>query len=246
MRILAICGSPRKGNSYSVLNYIKENYPAIDFKLLMLNEVNLNSCKGCYTCVLLGEEKCPLKDDRDMIVQEMIDVDGIVSASPTYATQVPGILKNFIDRISYFGHRPRFFDKFSMSIATGAGYGIDEPNKYMNKMFSGFGFSVVPSLELQVLPKKIMSEKRKEDNQKKIIKAFDVFIDRIKKKKRDKPSNDLVIVFNIFKTVSELCKDVYKADYEYYKDKTDYYYDTKISFYQKLIAKSVVNKVMKG
>jgi hypothetical protein len=35
----------------------------------------------------------------------------------------------------------------------------------MSKMFSGFGFSIVPSLELQVLPKKIMSEKRKADNQ---------------------------------------------------------------------------------
>jgi multimeric flavodoxin WrbA len=246
MRILAICGSPRKGNSYSILNSIKEKYTAIDIKMLMLNEVNLNRCKGCYTCVLIGEEKCPLKDDRDMIVQEMRDADGVVVATPTYAVQVPWILKNFIDRISYFGHRPQFFDKFAMSIATGAGYGIDEPNKYMSKMFSGFGFSVVPSLELQVLPKKIMSEKRKVDNEKKTIKAFDVFVDRIKKKKRDKPSKDMVIVFNIFKTVSGLCKDVYKADYEYYKDKTGYYYDTKISFYHKLVAKSVVDQVMRG
>jgi len=246
MNILAICGSPRKGNSYSVLNSIKENYPGIDFKLLMLNKVNLKMCKGCYLCVLQGEDKCPLKDARDMIVQDMLDADGIVSVSPTYATQVPWILKKFIDRIGYLAHRPCFFDKFAMSIATGAGYGIDEPNKYMSKMFTGFGFSVAPSLELQVLPRKIMSEKRKEENQKKTIKAFDVFIDRIKKNKKDKPSKELVIVFNIFKTVSELCKDVYKADYEYYKDKTDYYYDTKISFYQKLVAKSVVNKITKG
>ena len=91
-----------------------------------------------------------------------------------------------------------------------------------------------------------MSEKRKVDNHKKTMKAFDVFIDRIKKNKKDRPSKDLVIVFNIFKTVSELCKDVYKADYAYYKDKTDYYYDTKISFYQKLVAKSVVNSITKG
>ena len=91
-----------------------------------------------------------------------------------------------------------------------------------------------------------MSEKRKVDNQKKTIKAFDAFTDRIKKNERDKPSKDLVIVFNIFKTVSELCKDVYKADYEYYKEKTDYYYDTKISFYHKLVAKSVEKQIKKG
>ena len=246
MKILAICGSPRKGNCYSVLNSIIENYPDIDFKLLMLNEVNLEMCKGCYGCVLLGEEKCPLKDDREMIIKEMLDADGVISASPTYAAQVPWILKNFIDRTGYLAHRPRFFDKFAMSITTGAGYGLDEPNKYMSKMFTGFGFNVAPSLELQVLPKKIMSEKRKAENQKKTIKAFDAFIDKINKNERDKPSKELVIVFNIFKTVSELCKDVYKADYEYYKDKTDYYYDAKISFYHKLVAKSVEKQIKKG
>ena len=245
MKILAICGSPRKGNCFSVLNSIIESYPDIDFKLLMLNEVNLKMCKGCYGCVLLGEEKCPLKDDREMIIKEMLDADGVISASPTFAAQVPGIMKNFIDRISYLAHRPRFFDKYAMSIATGAGYGIDEPNKYMSKMFSGFGFNVVPSLELQVLPKKIMTDQMKIENQEKILKAFDVFIDRIKKQERDKPSKDLIIVFNIFKTVSQLCEDVYKADYEYYKDKTDYYYDTKIPFYYKLVAKSVEKQIKK-
>jgi len=40
MKILSICGSPRKGNTYSALNSIKENYPHIDYKILMLNELN--------------------------------------------------------------------------------------------------------------------------------------------------------------------------------------------------------------
>ena len=59
MKILAICGSPRKGDSFSVLNTIKENYPDIDFYLLMLNELDLKMCKGCYGCVLNGEKHCP-------------------------------------------------------------------------------------------------------------------------------------------------------------------------------------------
>jgi multimeric flavodoxin WrbA len=246
MKILAICGSPRKGNSYSVLNSIKENYTDIDFKILMLSEVDLQLCKGCYGCVLNGEKFCPLKDDRDMIVKEMLDADGVISASPTYAAQVPWILKNFIDRIGYFAHRPVFFDKFAMSIGTGAGYGIDETNKYMSKMFSGFGFNVVPPVELQVLPKKMMSEKRKTGNQNKTFKAVDKFIAAIKKGERDKPSVGLVVVFSIFKTVAMAFKDVYRADYEYYKDKTGFYYDTKIPFYKKWVAKRVVDKTMKG
>ena len=101
MKILAICGSPRRGNCYSVLDSIKENYPTIDFKLLMLNEVNLEQCRGCYVCFLLGEENCPLKDDRDMIIKEILDADGIVFASPVYNNHITALMKHFMDRLGF-------------------------------------------------------------------------------------------------------------------------------------------------
>ena len=112
MKILAICGSPHRGNTYSVLNTIKENYPTIDYKLLMLNEVNLEPCRGCYVCVLRGEEKCPLKDDRDMIIKEILDADGVVFASPVYVNFISALMKGFMERLGFFSHRPRFFDKY--------------------------------------------------------------------------------------------------------------------------------------
>ena len=108
MKILAICGSPHRGNCYSVLNTIKEDYPNIDYKLLMLSEVNLEQCRGCYVCVLRGEENCPRKDDRDMIIKEILDADGIVFASPVYVNHATALMKNFMERLGYEGHRPRF------------------------------------------------------------------------------------------------------------------------------------------
>ena len=95
MKILAICGSPKKGNTYSALNDIKENYPDIDFKILMLKDVNLKPCLGCYVCVKLGEDKCPLKDDREKIVKEMLDADGVLFASPVYTMQITSLMKNY-------------------------------------------------------------------------------------------------------------------------------------------------------
>lgn len=245
MKILAVYGSPRKGNSYSILNSIRENYSDIDFKILMLNDLNFEMCKGCYGCVLNGEEFCPLKDDRDMIVREMGEADGLILASPTYTVQITALMKKFFDRLGYFGHRPRFFDKFAMTMATGAGYGIDKSNKYMSSMLSSFGYNIAPSLELQTLPKKLMSEKREAENQKKAFDAFDTFIARIKKGVRDKPEIGLVVVFNLFKAVSQAFPDVYRADHEYFKDKTNYYYDTKIPFYKQMVADKYVRKVMK-
>ena len=64
MKILAICGSPRKGQTYKILNSINEKYPNIDYEVLMLKDNNLKDCYGCYACINLGPDKCPLKDDK--------------------------------------------------------------------------------------------------------------------------------------------------------------------------------------
>jgi multimeric flavodoxin WrbA len=93
MKILAICGSPRKANTYSVLKSIQENYPDTAIRLLKLSEMNFKFCKGCYACVKKGEDKCPVKDDRDLIIGEMIDADGIIMASPVYSHMVSAPMK---------------------------------------------------------------------------------------------------------------------------------------------------------
>ena len=52
MRILAICGSPRRGNTYSVFNTIKEKFPETDFEILMLKNLfdrfGFYAHKPCY------------------------------------------------------------------------------------------------------------------------------------------------------------------------------------------------------
>ena len=245
MKIVTICGSPRKGNTYSALKSIEENYPDIDFKILRLNEMNFEQCRGCYTCVLRGEEKCPIQDDRDMIIKELEDADGAVFASPVYCIHIAASMKNFIDRLGFYAHRPRFYDKFAMVMVTCSGYGGEGANKYMGSIFSAYGFNVVSSLELHYRPGK-MSEKQKKENDEKILIAFDTLRSRIEKGERVTPSIDLLVPFNLFKSVSMLEKDVMSADYEYYKDKGDYCYDIKIPFFKKMIAAKVVKKILNG
>jgi len=70
MRILAICGSPRKGNTYKVMKTIQDSFPEIEYKILMLKDLNFELCRGCYSCVVKGEEYCPIKDNRDMIIAD--------------------------------------------------------------------------------------------------------------------------------------------------------------------------------
>lgn len=245
MKILAICGSPRKGNTYSILRSIQENYPELDVKLLKLSEMNFEFCKGCYVCVKKGEEKCPVKDDRDLIIREMMDADGVILASPVYSHMVSATMKNFFDRFGFYAHRPQFFQKYAMSIATCHGYGGEYAIEYMEKMLSVFGFNIVPSLELQFRPGK-MPEKNKIKNHQKTLKAVNTLIERIKKGEKDKPQMGMMVPFHIFKYVSTIDKDVMSADHEYYKDKEDYYYDASIPHFKKFLAKRVANKIIAG
>lgn len=178
-----------------------------------------------------------------MILEKILEADGLILSSPVYALMVSALMKNFIERFGYLAHRPQFFDKFAMSMVTCSGYGAEDALEYMNKMLSVFGFSLAPSLELQFQPG-MVSEECKIRNKKKTIEAVKTLLEKIETGERDKPTLNLMIPFNIFKYVSKLDKDVMPADFEYYKDKGDYYYDTKIPFYKKYIAGKVTKKII--
>ena len=243
MKLLAICGSPRKGNSYKALKEIRGAFPHADYKILHLNDLNFNFCKGCYSCVVKGEERCPLKDDRDLVLEKMMEADGLIFSSPVHSHMVSALMKSFFDRFAYLAHRPQFFEKYAISMVTCSGYGAEEALKYMDKMLSIFGFNLAPSLELHFRPGK-MPEENKRKNTEKIKAAVNILVSRIEKGEKDKPSLSMMIPFNIFKYVSRLDSQTMTADFEYYKNKEEYYYDAKIPSYKKFIAKKVSNKIV--
>lgn len=89
------------------------------------------------------------------------------------------------------------------------------------------------------------SDEEKKYNHEKTIKAFDTFIARIKKGQRNTPTLVQIIMFNLFKSISEVAREEFKADYQYYKDKSNYYYDTKLNFFKRTLAKRIVKKEMR-
>ena len=238
-KIVAICGSPTKGMTYKALKDIENNYPDIDYKIIHIKDANIEQCVGCYQCVRKGEDRCPLKDDKDMILEEIDKADGVIFASPVYVNHISGLMKNFMDRIGFITHRPRYFDKFAMVIGVCRGFGADKVTEYLGSILTTFGFSVVSSLELQYSSR---SDKEIQYNHEKIIEGMDTLLEKIEKGKRNKPELIQVIMFNLFKYISEAHPEDYPADYEYYKDKSGYYYDTKINFFHNFIAGRVQKK----
>ena len=242
MKIVAICGSPHKGNTYNILRMLKQSNPEIDFKMLMLSELDLKDCFGCYSCINRGEETCPLKDDRDLIIEAMKDADGTIFASPTYARMISALMKKLVERISFIAHRPIFFGKYAMALTTCAGFGGDLTCKYLTENFTQSGFKFVSSAELMVATK---SERETHHNQIKATNAYEKLIGAIQSQQPFEPSIGQLVYFNIFKSISELNKLKGWADYAFYKDKKDFYYDIKIPFLKHKIAKWIAGRAVK-
>jgi multimeric flavodoxin WrbA len=97
IKILAINGSPNKRNTYALLEAVVEEVKKLgcDAKILNLVDFNINPCKGCDACLKGG---CVQKDDIFKVVEEMQKADAIIIGAPTYFGNVPGIVKNFMDR----------------------------------------------------------------------------------------------------------------------------------------------------
>ena len=240
MKVLAIMGSPKgKGNGYRVIRQIEERMKTlgeVEFEYLFLKDVNLQQCRGCFVCVAKGEERCPLKDDRVTIEEQIDKSDGVVLVSPVYVQNVSGLMKNFIDRFAYTHHRPRFFDQKVMLIANG-GAG---QKKTLEALKATFGGPEVVHELAYMSPPWPLADKVEIKQQKAVQKAAITFYTALSRKKRSSPSISNLMFFWFYKNIVESTKPYLPADYGYYKDKQQYFYDTKINGFKNLVARSMV------
>ena len=72
-----------------------ERYGDVRGEIVVLSDFHLGVCRGCKACTNHGEERCPLRDDRDELIEKMMSSDGVVFASPNYSFQVSAIMKIF-------------------------------------------------------------------------------------------------------------------------------------------------------
>lgn len=123
MKILSICGSPRKGNSESVLLKIQKllKKKGADNEIILLREKEINRCRGCVE-FCNHKLKCQIKDDMPGIMAKMEEADGFVFISPNYFKMPSGLFKDFIDRCSIFytvGKEEQFKKKKAIVICVG-------------------------------------------------------------------------------------------------------------------------------
>lgn len=145
MKYLIINGSPRKQNTWKIIqrakNRIIDKDKNAEFNEINLLDAEIPQCIGCFSCFMNGEDTCPHANKIQPIVDEMKKTDGLIIASPVYALNVSGLMKTFIDHLAYFYHRPYFFKKHAMIVVTTAGAGAKKVGKYIDETLQNIGYN---------------------------------------------------------------------------------------------------------
>lgn len=238
-KVTIFIGSPGKQATYQAAEEFVTNFKAhmeINFEYVFLNDYNLGNCKGCKLCFNKGEEYCPLKDDRDLLIEKINNSDGVIFATPNYAFNVTAIMKNFLERISFIFHRPRFFSKVFMAIVFQGIYGGAAIVKYLENVGENLGFHVVKGCCLTALEPRIAIEQKKITQE--LNKASTRFYKELMCTTPLTPSFFKLMIFRMSRTNISIVLDKKFRDYAYFKEKgwfeSDYYYDVPLGITKKL------------
>jgi multimeric flavodoxin WrbA len=103
MKIVGICGSPRRGNTEWMLDQVMQEAArnGAEVETLWLRKLGVQICHGCLACEAGGGARkgnCIITDAMAGVYPKLLEADVIVLATPVYFEMLSGLLKNFMDR----------------------------------------------------------------------------------------------------------------------------------------------------
>jgi multimeric flavodoxin WrbA len=233
--VIVFVGSGRKqrGLTYAATRQLLDNlesYGDVRGEIVFLSDHSLGLCRGCKACFTHGEERCPLRGDRDLLVEKMMTADGVIFASPNYSFQVSAVMKAFLDRLGFAFHRPRFHGKTFTAVVAQGIYGGGKIQRYLEFVGAGLGFNVVRGSCITALEPMTENGRRKMD--KALAKHSRRFHEQLLKPAHAAPSLFQLMAFRMGRTSIKRLLGDDSRDYSYYREhgwfESDYYYPTEL------------------
>jgi multimeric flavodoxin WrbA len=103
LKILGICGSPRRGGNTEVLleEALKGAHGAgAEVEEIFLRDKTISPCLEIYGCKKDG--RCVIEDDFHEVAEKMVQADALILASPIFFYTVSAHTKMFMDRCQSF------------------------------------------------------------------------------------------------------------------------------------------------
>jgi multimeric flavodoxin WrbA len=101
----------------------------------LLRSKNIKHCAGCLYCD--EHKKCAIQDDMQELYIKMQEADLIVIGTPNYFDNVPGLMKDFIDRTVPFYETDKLKGRKLITIVTG-GEKIANSKKVVRQALKSF------------------------------------------------------------------------------------------------------------
>jgi len=121
MKIIGVCGSPRKQATEHVLNKALEMLKEAGFEteFFTVRGKKIGFCTHCDHC--LKHKECNIKDDMQQLYSLLKQAKGIVIATPVYNGGISAQTKTIMDRCrALLAENPKVFrNKVGMAIAIG-------------------------------------------------------------------------------------------------------------------------------
>ncbi len=204
MNYLIINGSPRKGNTWKVVELAKTNILEKDknavFTEIHLAAAGLPFCCGCSICFRLGHEKCPHHEIMEGIIKKIDNADGVIFASSTYNMRETAIVKNLFDHLCFMLHRPYFFKSKVLVITTTGGVGAKAAAKGIAAFLKGIGFN--RCYRFGIVSHSWNDYRINEKTKWKLMKIVGRYYNDIVSGRLHSPSCILLIPYNLFRGMS--------------------------------------------
>jgi multimeric flavodoxin WrbA len=241
-KVTAFVGSAHRKNTHSAVVQFLNNLQAlgdVEYEIVTLTDYKLGICRGCRLCFDKGEEFCPLKDDRDVLMEKIDASDGVIFATPNYSWQVSGIMKVFLDRFGFVCHRPRYFGKTFTSIVTQGFTGGNKIVDYLDFLAKFLGFNTIKGASVTTLIP--ITEKAQQKIDRALAGLSKRFYTRLTKSDYPAPSMLWLMAFRMGRTSMFQLLDDSSRDFRYYAEKgwfeSDYYYPTRLGILKKAAGK---------
>jgi multimeric flavodoxin WrbA len=228
-KILMINGNQGKKTTYHLLQRIGELFSEHDVEIVNVSDYNVKPCVGCENCLRKGT--CHINDDADIILNKMIEADGVIIGSPIHLRHIPGYLKNIFDRGCAWYHRSPIVGKPVLFVTTTQVTGSKAAINYLKDLSVQWGTVDAGNISrtLFTLDKPLL---------KKNLNKFKKYLDKENLKKY-KPSMKQIFEFNTQKVLAE---EILPIDLEFWKEKgylsSPYFFTCKINFLKRFVGYS--------
>mgnify|MGYP000412784344 CR=1 FL=1 len=136
MKILGICGSPRKesqSGTYKLVETVLENTD-MDYDLVSLRKKSISGCIACLGCV--KDNVCKVEDDLTPMRDKIVAADAYVIGAPNYYSTLNATTHALLERWFQFRHQTgnTLWGKLAVTVGVGGTSGrfpADELEKFL-------------------------------------------------------------------------------------------------------------------